>query len=777
MVDGDAVGRRGGTKLVTQRHHLPFEDTVERETISTGELVPGHSDDIKLQQDNQSPHPRHHRLQSETLSASTPTHRRARLNVEVAQSLDELTEISIKYLETPFVASASGTSKIFASISGAQDFYDWLKESFIPIAYMDDSEASSSTLAANRIIGGIRIGQLRVETFNCSSRVAPFFSWTQSSTNDSAYYCYGSSDGDFSLAFEASDPIEVDNSNAYTFTGLNDTNTDTERAAFFSTMSVSSAQYSLPAPAYSVVLPHSTESQAYSILNALSANGYIDGQTRAVMLDFSIFNAMLRYVMALRFLVEIPASGGAIASLSAGVAPLTSSFLLDIDHWMTSVCNIIVILFYAPLRRRHGTSVRLFGLLCYTCAWLLRLVAMVKRPSALPMESDEFVPLRPYVETFRASQLALGASICLAWLQLLLMMRVTLPVDLLVRAVVCASPQLFVLMVVASIVVMGYASACLVILGAQSSLFQSLPEAVRSLVAILLQTGTGAASGSSGSSALLGFSAASYGEVGHDAAGTSTLRTLLLACFLLFNVFVAANLFLVVVYEGYLKAKREIEIDQQRLRVYKSRKRISDDENLEPAPLHLDLAHECIEYVRVLATNFYSILPYRLKKMAKWREKPEMHSSVSPTDVDIPPLKATIESDNEDDALFTELNSVKGKLSGGSTQSSPNTNSSQIRNHDTSRERSDSNTMLLEGMVLQLALQNEALLRAINELRKDVQALQHDGDASIMDRDVLRRGSARSTILARVHKQNKASVSSTGSALAVISDAPDNQLL
>ncbi|KAE8882324.1 hypothetical protein PF005_g6006 [Phytophthora fragariae] len=720
-----------------------------------------------------------------------------------------------RYLETPFVASASGTSKTFADISSPQELYDWLEGPFISIAYSNDAVAASSTLTTNRIIGGIRIGQLRVETFDCSSRVTPFFSWTQASTDNGSHYCYGSSDGDFSTSFEVSDPVQVNSSNVYIFKGLNDTDTDTERSAFFSTMSVSSGQYSLPAPAYSVVLARSSENQATSVLKALGVNGYIDGQTRAVMLDLSLFNAMLRYVVALRFLVELPASGGAIASLSAGVAPLTSSFLLDANHWFTSACHIIVILFYtyffldevlalarsrsrqwqyqaiwqrsnldkrkargkmrpSPLHRRHGSGVRLFGLLCYTCAWLLRLVAMVKRPSELPLDSDKFVPLRPYVETFRASQLALSASICLAWIELLLMLRVSQPVDLLARAVVCAAPQLFVLMVVMALVVMGYASACLVALGAQSSLFQSLPEAVRSLVAILLQTGTGAASGSSGSSALLGFSAASYGEIGHDAAGTSTLRTLLLACFLLFNVFVAANLFLVVVYEGYLKAKREIDGDLQRLRAYQRGKGVSreEDDRLEAAPMHLDLRLETVEYGRVLAAKLLKILPRRLKMMTKWSKAPEMQSSVLPADVDISPSKHS-PSDDDDDDDDDEDDRFSAKYDRGSS-SSPE----PIPRHNRggSRERSD-NTMLLQGMVLQLALQNEALLRAVNELKQDVQGLQRGGDMSISDRDVLRRGSAIPTIAARARKQHRASVASSGSALVTIPDSRNNQLL
>ncbi|GMF21847.1 unnamed protein product [Phytophthora lilii] len=672
----------------------------------------------------------------------------------------------------------------------------------------------------NRVIGGIRVGQLRVQAFNCSSRVTPFFSWMQDSNEDEEYFCYGSTDGEFSLNTESTDPIQVSNADTYVFEGLNGTDTDTERSAFFSEMSVASAQYSVPPPAYSVVLPRSNKIQAFSIFEALESNGYIDEKTRVVMLDLSMYNAMLRHVAVLRFTVEFPASGGAVTSLSEGVAPLTSSFLLDVDHWVISAIHITVILFYAyffldevlaiarshsrqwqyqsvwqrsnlgkthvkskmrpsPLHRRHGAGVRLVGIFCYIAVWMLRLVALVKRPSELPLDSDEFVPLRPYVETFRAAQLALSACVCLAWLELLLKLRVSLHVDLLVRAVVCATPQLFALIIMVSLVVMGYASACLIVFGAQSSLFQSLPEALRSLLAVLLQTGTGA--GATGSSALLGFSSHSYGEVGHDAAGTSTLRTLLLACFLLFNVFVAANLFLVVVYEGYLKARREIDIDRQQLQSRQHRGRLLDenDDRIDAAPMHLDLRNEAKVYFHAVINKFISFAPRRLRVIAKRSRAAEMQSSVLPADVD---QTLTSEYDGGDDNYREDSSSspkqqrVNSKYARGSSHSSPNRGRNRSHIRGGAQEPPSDNTRLLEGMVLQLALQNEALLRAVNELKQDVQALQRNGDMGLSDRDMLRRGSLI-PMPARAQRQRKPSIASSGKPLVTIPDSQNNLTL
>ncbi|KAG6969431.1 hypothetical protein JG688_00005315 [Phytophthora aleatoria] len=669
--------------------------------------------------------------------------------------------VTSQYLEAPFTSSESGTSKTFFDVTSTQELLEWLKEPFMSITYRD------STMN-NRIIGGIRIGQLRVETFNCSSRVTPFFT-----TDNETFYCHGSSDGDFTLSIEMNNPIQAANGDLYTFKGLNDTDTDTERSALFSTMSVSSARYSLPAPAYSVILPRSNEAQAFSILTTLEKNDYIDAQTRAVMLDLGLYNAMLRHVIALRFLVELPASGGAITSLSAGVAPVTSSFLLDEDRSAISACNVIVMLFYAYFfldevlalahsrsrqwqyqavwqksnlkktdthklklssLRRHGTIARFFGLLCYVCTWLLRLIALVKRPTELPLDSDKFVSLRPYVETFRAAQLALGASVCLAWIELLLMLRVSLHVDLLVRAVVCAAPQLFVLAFMIALVVMGYASTCLLVLGAQSQLFQSLPESLRSLLAILLQTGT------TGASSLLGYSSTSLEEVGHDAAGTSTLTTLLLGCFLLLNVFVAANLFLVVIYEGYLKAKREIEADQRSRKISSTR---DDEDSIKAALMHLDLWHETAVYGRAVAAKFINLVPRALR-----RRKTAEQSTVLPSNM---PRELPQEDESEDERYRDDVSSPQGK--NYAQDSTCSKGSSRKRQHR--RSSSSDSSSLLEGMVLQLALQNEVLLRAVNELKQDVQALQRS-DQGTSDRDMLRRGVPNPT---RVHKQQKTSTS------------------
>ncbi|ETL27352.1 hypothetical protein L916_19088 [Phytophthora nicotianae] len=805
---------------------LSLRDTDETETISTADR-----DTIKLKLDNQLAESWHTRLQSGRLSASTPTHRRARPAPDMVHSLDELTEISSiaavvslqrwwrrnsaggqrlakfqklcrrhvlelvhrrrtlharsklhaivqqivflsvftfsilhgyehdrlyrltravtsQYLEAPFISATSGASKTFFDVTSADDLFEWLKGPFLSVTYMD------STMN-NHIIGGIRIGQLRVHSFNCSSRVSPFFSM-----DNDTFYCHGSSDGDFTLNIETNAPIQAANGDPYTFEGLNDTDTDSERSAFFSTMSVSSARYSLPAPAYSIVLPRSNEAQASSILATLEKNGYIDEQTRAVMLDLGLYNAMLRHVISLRFLLELPASGGAIASLSAGVAPVMSSFLLDEDHWIMSVCNIIVMLFYAyffldeVLALAHSRAQQWQHQAVWQKSAMKkpntrrtrlssRRHAQVKRPTELPLDSDKFVSLRPYIETFRAAQLALGISVCMAWIELLLKLRVSRRVDLLVRAVECAAPQLIVLAFMVALVAMGYASACLLVLGAQSQLFQSLPESLRSLLAILLQTGT------TGALSLLGYSSTSLEQVGHDAAGTSTLTTLLLACFLLFNVFVAANLFLVVIYEGYLKANLEIEADFRSRNISYT----NDEDSIGTAPMHLDLGREIGVYHRVLAAKFISLVPRKLR-----RKKTVKQSMVLPSNT----LREMPQEDDSDEQYRGNSSVRRDKhYAQDSAYSSPQV-SSRKRQQGLSSSRDS--TSLLEGMVLQLALQNEALLRAVNELKQDAQ----HSDQGTSDHDQIRRGVPNPT---RAHKPRKIS------SLVTIHDTSNNQLL
>ncbi|GMF21848.1 unnamed protein product [Phytophthora lilii] len=94
MGDGDAARRRRGSAVSSQLQHEPADDTDETETISSGEVARLDRDDIKLQQDNQLSDTWNYPVQSGSLAASTPTHRRPRPGVEVVHSLDELAEIS-----------------------------------------------------------------------------------------------------------------------------------------------------------------------------------------------------------------------------------------------------------------------------------------------------------------------------------------------------------------------------------------------------------------------------------------------------------------------------------------------------------------------------------------------------------------------------------------------------------------------------------------------------------------------------------------------------------
>ncbi|POM74946.1 LOW QUALITY PROTEIN: Hypothetical protein PHPALM_8010, partial [Phytophthora palmivora] len=390
MRDGGAGPHRAGSSL-SQRLREPVDDTDETETISSGEVIHGNRDDIKLHQDNQSSDMRYHR-QSGSLSASTPTHRRARPGLEVAHALDELTEIStiaavvamqrwwrrhsaggqrvaqlqrlcrrhvlklvhrrrtlhtrsklhaialqiiflgiftfsilhgyshdrlyrftraatLQYLEAPFIASSSNVSKTFFDVASALDLFKWLKGPFISIAYVDNSAVAS--LANNRIVGGIRIGQLRVQSFNCSSRVTPLFSWTQ----DDTYTCYGSSNGDFTLSTEMNDPIQLSNQDLYVFEGLNNP-----------WGSFSPSRSGSPSSGLFNCFP-GLSFPSSSILRTSGASGYIDGQTLAVMVDRNTCHNMNMYGPCSYSLVGLLGRIGRTTWPSRGVSPLTDSFL------------------------------------------------------------------------------------------------------------------------------------------------------------------------------------------------------------------------------------------------------------------------------------------------------------------------------------------------------------------------------------------------------------------------------------------------------------------
>lgn len=691
----------------------------------------------------------------------------------VSTMLTTLLIPSAQYLSAEFPAvptSSAPELKRFHRIANVQELFAWLQGPFLTLSYPNSASLSEEkkddelVFQSNRVVGGIRIGQLRVLEADCSSRVTTYFS----SALSSPLYCYGSS-GAFQSQDESSEAFGGQDGAAFQFAGHNGTSTLSERTERFSSMTSStSGSDALPAPAFSVVLPRANATEAAQVLQWLENDHYVDSHTRALMLDVNLYNVMLQYVLVLRFVFEFPAGGGVVPRLVATSAPVTKSFLYDGDALWKSVCSLVVLAFYVYFlfsellahtgRRRKaaafkalkwssrfGSSARVLSLVVYLLVWLMRLLALVNFPSVFPLEDNPFVPLRTFTESFRVAQHLLAVNTCLCWLVLLLLLRVSKNVDAFVRTVLIARTKLLSLLLCMVLLLYGSASAFVVALGSQVRGFESISAAMKTLFALAFSLGGISDFVSSYSETSDGGGPCPYQDV--------PIATVLFAGFLLLNGFILANLFLVVIYESYRKAVEELEFQQQQ----SSHKRV-----------HLVI--EIARYAKVLYEQLKTALQRAYETLHcahKARKKLVSRTSHMAIVRAISSSKAIQKSARLISTHVGALSDFGGKLVHNVVSSERDDGDDDEEDRDASSNGGHSrrgarmatgerglllgsggagdggngvlgrrrgvlfahsapggvDTKLLQGMILQLALQNENLIRSIEEIRDDVKNL------------------------------------------------------
>lgn len=672
--------------------------------------------------------------------------------------------------------------KQFHRIASAKELFAWLQGPFLALSYPSSSSSAAGEndliFQNNRVVGGIRIGQLRVKKSNCTSRITSYFSSalapTNSSSDSNTLYCYGSKSGDFQGGSgddedELQDTFGGSAGESFPFAGQNGTDTALERSAQFSSMADTGAGGSgvFPAPAFSVVLPRANAARASQILSWLESDAYIDQQTRVVMLDVNLYNVMLQYILVVRFVFEFPSSGGVTAKLVTTSAPITRSFLYYSDEVWQTLCSLVVLVFYvyflvtellahtgrrrkaATLKAlrwsaRYGSGARTLSLVFYFLVWLMRLIALIKFPKTFPLESDAFVALRPFAEAFHISQHLLAINTCLCWLVMLLLLRVSKNIDIFIRTILLAKTKLLSLLLCMAILFYGYASAFVVAIGSQSRPYGSIASALTSLLGVTLGIG------GSTTTAI-----ATSQQQNQDA----TMEIVLFAGFLALNLFVIANLVLVVIYEAYRKAVEEAEYQQQQ----SSSKRIHL--LVEMVRYAKSLCEQLRDTLQRLSGNLHFVHTSQKKLVSRTSKMSVVHA-ISSSGVMQKSAQAiskrvgalsdfggrlvhsvvSSEREEDDDCFSNDLwqhrntrshnnSSERGSSDHGFNLSRGNVlpGGSCVGTAAGARQSTDRNsrsggdsaatTKLLQGMILQLALQNESLMRSIDDVRKDVKAL------------------------------------------------------
>jgi hypothetical protein len=280
--------------------------------------------------------------------------------------------------------------KAFGDVATVEEAYHWMLGPFIhsafrPNTFDGDSDWGFSasgkpegkTLGYGKIMGGIRISQVRSKEFDCNEYVSPKL--TQG--GDYNFTCYGSTEwghmGDFSIATEDTEPFSdfryggataASTGNAavpsltnadgsprtrgpFKWEGITATGQPLEetvdelRAKYLSSFTSKYFHY-YPSPAFAVTLsPMLGYENATAVVEDLIRATYIDLHTRAVFVDLSVYNAHLDRVVFCRLIFELTSAGGVIPSEYFRTIRLWRMVTTEDAYY--SLLTVVVSVFYA----------------------------------------------------------------------------------------------------------------------------------------------------------------------------------------------------------------------------------------------------------------------------------------------------------------------------------------------------------------------------------------------------------------------------------------------
>lgn len=128
--------------------------------------------------------------------------------------IDQLTKVEFQHKDSPSWA------KTYYDIVTITEFHQWLEGVFVPDAYLSQGWDKGSgnvpnkgmILGYGKVLGGIRIGQLRSQKTNCNFKTpGRFLNYDN--------YCFGNKDGEFTVATE--EVADFGHSEVFKWEGLN----------------------------------------------------------------------------------------------------------------------------------------------------------------------------------------------------------------------------------------------------------------------------------------------------------------------------------------------------------------------------------------------------------------------------------------------------------------------------------------------------------------------------------------------------------------------------
>ena len=239
----------------------------------------------------------------------------------------------VQRLSSAFFLDNEFGEQAMAEVVTIANFWEYIHSRFLPQYYssvtFDGTEQPSlrnDIFAYNRKVGGVRVGQVRFKKKPCSFDVSNF------ELGNTSFFCYG----DRTLSYKFAPKEEDRNSFGYfdgimsedirrakssnssnselgnltkkisfTWEGWNESGvingkTTAERRKLLSSHYGIVNGYDFPSPAYGITLPQNDLELATHLFTVMQNNSYVDDQTAALFIDFSLYNPMVDRFLSVR---------------------------------------------------------------------------------------------------------------------------------------------------------------------------------------------------------------------------------------------------------------------------------------------------------------------------------------------------------------------------------------------------------------------------------------------------------------------------------------------
>jgi len=471
----------------------------------------------------------------------------------------------------------SHVRKTYRDIATIADLNDWLRGPFVSAVFSTktvDGHADSASLAGsplgyNKILGAVRVAQLRASEYDCTESMPPDLARRGGSYR---WTCYGDK-GQFSSATEAREPFgnysswdhhaNASRSGApprkvhgpFAFDGRNGRtgdalHLDVLRKRTSVNNFISRTWKTYPSPAFAVMLdPTMGEAAAQQVMDDLVRSRYIDLSTKALLVDMAVYNPMVDRVVWVRLIAEMTKSAGVQARIAYEVVRLWS--LPTSRDALYKALSAAVAAFYAYFAANEVRAYRLhasfrdffsspyhvlmvMNIVLYVMQWAFRAASARYMPGPINVDDPS-----TFLDFWPATRLAVTAvavqamNIFLSWFKLIQFLSIAPTFAVLNDTIARSAAGVGSFTMIFSVLLFGFAMSHGMVFGGRLEGFATLGATTFTLLRSLL------------------------GDFNFDdmQSGHSTMGPLFFVVFIVLCVFIVMNMFIAIISDAYSETK------------------------------------------------------------------------------------------------------------------------------------------------------------------------------------------------------------------------------